>query len=125
MVKIKYEEYYNDYFRRNHEKTFSNLTDLENWMFDQMQQDYSKSHGMYFPTPEKSARFHSEGPSRIEFTPKLGGPTFWIRQIENYGGIIFSDGTFTSRKKHWSKEIQEWLKHCDMRQHSPKFSFVE
>lgn len=124
MIKVKYEEYYNDYFRRNHEKSFSDLTDLENWIFNQMQQDYTKPFTMYFHTPEKNARIHGEGASRIEFTPRWGGCTFWIHQMENYDGIIFSDGTFTSGQKHWSQEVQEWLAHCDKRQHSPKFAFV-
>lgn len=120
MIKVRYEEYHNDYFRRNHEETFSSLTELEDWIFGQMQQDYTKSCGMYFPTGK-----HSKEASRISFTPVCGGCSIWIHQIEDYRGIIFSDGTFTSGQKHWSKDIREWLVHCDERQHAPKFTFVD
>ena len=125
MLKVRYEEYHNDYFRRNHEKSFSNLQEMENWIFDQMQQDYTKGRGMYFHTPKKDQQIHGDGASRIEFTPKFGGPTFWIHMIEDYGGIIFSDGSFTAGQKHWSRDVQSWLEHCDVRQHTPKFNVVE
>lgn len=42
MVRVKYETYWDDRNRRNEEKSFLDLTGLENWIFDQMQQDYTK-----------------------------------------------------------------------------------
>lgn len=125
MIKVFYEEYYNDYIRKNHVKTFSDLTELEEWIFGQMMRDTSEDFAMFFPTPEILKRICSDGPGRIEFKPQYGGPDFWIHKIENYDGIIFSDGIYTSRKKHWSKEIKEWLIHCDKRKQSPKYLFVE
>lgn len=126
MIKIKFERYWNDYHRKNETKDFSSLSELEEWIFGQMQRDYSKNdYAMSFPTPEKAARIVSKGPWAIEFTPKRGEESIWIKQIENYSGIIFSDGTFTSGQKHWNKDIQEWLTHCDSRKRNPQFNFAE
>lgn len=129
MIKIYYEEYHNDYNRKNHEKIFSNLQKLEDWIFSQMKQDYSDkecgSHFLSFPTPEQCKRMNTEGPWRISFTPDYGGPDYLIRQIKNDNGIIFSDGQFTAGKRHWSKEVQNWLIHCHNRQFSPQFDFAE
>lgn len=124
MIVVKYEEYLNDYRRSNHEKRFSSLTELEDWIFSQMQQDYTDGRGMSFPTVEKCKQLGDTGPGEISFTPRWGGPEFWIHQIENDSGIIFSDGGMTAGQKHWSQAVQDWLAHCDERQRQPKFNFV-
>ena len=120
MLRIYYEEYYNDYHRKDLNRSFSTLKELENWIFGQMQQDYSdKENGwtkMYFPRKE---------PTQFEFTPKRGGPSIWIHRIDNEHGIVFSDGRFTGGKKHWSSEIRQWLKQCHERQYNPHFNFVD
>ena len=125
MIKVFFEEYYNDFFRKNHVKTFSDLQELEAWIFGQMRRDTREDFAMFFPTPEILDRIGSDGPGRIEFKPQHGGPDFWIHKIENYDGIIFSDGIYTSRKRHWSNDMKEWLRHCDKRKRSPQYSFVE
>ena len=51
MYVAKFERYWNDYRRKDETKTFSGLAELENWMFGQMQQDYTKDFVMTFPTP--------------------------------------------------------------------------
>ena len=113
MYTIKYEEYNNDYNRRNLERTFTSLTAIEDWLFNQMQQPYDK---MWFPVNE---------PSQIEATPVRFGPHIWIYMITSDRGIEFSTGRFTNGQKHWSKEVQNWLRHCNERKHKPKFTFVE
>ncbi len=126
MIKIKYERYWNDFIRKSEVKSFSDLDELEEWIFGQMQQDYTKNQFvMSFPTPEKEKRIQANGPWRIEFTPKYGEESIWIYQIESCNGIIFSDGRFTAGQKHWSKEIREWLTHCDKRRQQPKFNFYD
>lgn len=40
MYRIDYEEYWNDFFRKQHQKTFASLSDIEEWIFGQMQRDY-------------------------------------------------------------------------------------
>jgi len=126
MIKIKYERYWNDFIRKNEEKTFVDLDALANWIFGQMQQDYTKdSLVMSFPTPEKVKRIKASGPYRIEFKPQRGEESFWIYLIENSDGIIFSDGKFTSGQKHWSSEVQAWLTACEKRRTCPTFNFVD
>lgn len=125
MIKIFYEEYYNDFLRKNHTKTFSSLEELEEWIFGQMKRAYNDSFAMFFPTPEILERIHSDGPGRIEFQPEMGGADFWIHKIESYDGIIFSDGVYTAKQKHWSMEMKDWLRHCDKKKRDPKFNFVE
>ena len=41
MYVVKFERYWNDYRRKDETKTFLGLAELENWMFGQMQQDYT------------------------------------------------------------------------------------
>ena len=125
MLRVKYERYLNDYFRKDETKSFADLTALENWMFDQMQQDYSGDEGaMSFPTPKKAARIHADGPWGIELRPVYGEAQIWIHQIESDAGIIFTDGRFTSRRKYWTDEVQDWLVHCEQRRKNPQFNFV-
>lgn len=49
MYVVKFERYWNDYRRKDETKTFLGLAELENWMFGQMQQDYTKDFVMTFP----------------------------------------------------------------------------
>lgn len=126
MIKIKYERYWNDFIRKSEEKTFFGLEDLADWIFGQMQQDYTKDFVMSFPTPAKLKRIgEADGPYRIEFKPVRGGESIWIYLIQDTNGILFSDGRFTSGKKHWSRTVQEWCIACDKRQHAPTFNFVD
>lgn len=125
MIKIKFERYWNDFTRKNEVQSFSSLDALADWMFGQMQRDYTKDFAMSFPTPEKAKRIGETGPWRIEFQPQFGGESIWIYLIENSSGIIFSDGRFTSGQKHWSAEVQQWLAACEERRRGPKFNFVD
>lgn len=129
MIKIYYEKYWNDFLRKDETKTFDTLEDVADWIFDQMKVDYSdRDHGwvyMYFPTEETNKRIGASGPSRIEFMPENGGPTFWIHKMMKDGKIIFTDGKMTAGQKHWSKDVKAWLAECDKRQKSPRFDFAE
>lgn len=126
MLSVKYERYWCDYHRRNESASFADLTELENWMFEQMQQNYTADPGvMSFPTPEKTARIGESGPWTIELRPVWGEEHVWIHLITSNGGIIFSDGKFTAGRKHWSKAVQDWLARCEERKKQPKFNFVE
>lgn len=126
MIRIKCEHYWNDFIRKNEIKTFASLDALADWIFGQMQQDYTGSHScvMSFPTPEAAKRIGETGPWRIEFTPQRGSESIWIYCIENSDGIIFSDGRFTSGQKHWTTEVQQWLTACEARRRGPTFNFV-
>lgn len=129
MIRVYYEEYHCDYYRKDHEQDFFDLDDLKKWIFNQMQQDYSdKMRGPYvlsFPTPEKAEKIGAEGPWEIEFIPKAGGPRYWIHLIKQNERIMFTDGKITAGQRHWSKEVQEWLSQCHAQQFSPQFDFIE
>lgn len=126
MLRVKYERYWNDFIRKNEEMSFLSLEGLEEWLFGQMKQNYTKNQFvMSFPTPEKAARIGESGPWEIEFKPEYGGESFWIHLIQSEQGIIFSDGRFTAGQKHWSAEVQNWLRHCEERRKAPKFDFAE
>ena len=124
-MKVIFEKYINDYNRKSETKTFASLTELENWIFGQMQQDYSRNrYAMWFPLPESVEKYKQDGPGRIEFRPCRGGEDIWIHQIEGNDGIIFSDGRFTSGQKYWTIDVQNWLVHCEQRRKNPKFNFA-
>ena len=126
MLTVKYERYWNDFFRKNEERSFCHLAELEEWMFGQMKQNYSgDTYTMSFPTPEKAKRIGETGPWNIEFKPERGGETIWIHQIKSERGIVFSDGKYTSGQKHWSAEVKDWLRRCEERRKAPKFDFAE
>lgn len=129
MFKIYYEEYRNDYWRKPLEKSFYSLQEIEDWIFGQMRRDYSNKktggHAMSFPTPEAAERIKSDGPWEIQFQPEIGSATYWIHQIRDDRGIIFSDGKMTAGKRHWTLSVQDWLTHCKERQYNPTFDFVD
>lgn len=125
MLRVRYERYWNDYRRKDEVKAFADLDELADWMFNQMQQDYMNQSAMSFPTSKKVASIGETGPWTIEFRPVWGEESIWIHQIESNDGIIFSDGRFTSRQKHWSKSVQDWLIRCEQRRRQPKFNFAE
>lgn len=121
MITVKYEEYWNDYRRKDHLKVFGSLTSLENWIFDQMQQKYQNNNlALYFPK-----KGNPNFPGRIDISPVYGGPCLWIHLIENERGIIFSDGKLTCGAKHASKQVVEWLEHCTARRDNPNFCFAD
>lgn len=126
MIKVYYEEYLNDFWRKQHVREFANLDSLAEWIFGQMRTDYVKDrYVMGIPTPEIAKRIHSDAPWRIEFMPERGGPTFWIRQMKENGRIIFTDGTMTAGQKHWSQAVKEWCIDLEERRKAPTFDFAD
>ena len=121
MLTAKYEKYWCAFKRQIETRSFLDLEHLENWIFEQIS-DYSQLH---FPTPEAAARIRENGPWAIEFRSAKGEETVWIHQISSERGIIFTDGTFTNRQKHWSQNVQDWLRRCEKRRKNPCFDFVE
>ncbi len=118
ILTVNYEEYWCDFIRKDHTKTFLNLESLENWIFEQMKQDYRKNNSaMYLPCGDEM--------SSINFKPAYDGPNNWIHLIKSTTGIIFSDGRYTSGQKFGSRRVRDWLKHCKERRDNPTFNFIE
>ena len=125
MLNVKLERYLNTFWRKDEAKSFASLSELENWIFDQMQQDYSRNTwAMSFPTPASARNIHADGPWAIKFQPIPGETTISIHQIESSEGIIFSDGRRTAGRKYWTDEVQAWLTHCEQRRRVPQFNFA-
>lgn len=120
MIRITYEYYCTDYDRQHKLiKTFTDLKDLEDWIFDEAVGDISDYRTLFFPQSEPSH-------IRIKLGYKFGyRQDYYIHIIESEKGIILSDGYYTANQKHWSKEVKEWLKHCEEKRHNPKFNFVD
>ena len=84
MLNVKLERYLNTFWRKDEAKSFASLSELENWIFDQMQQDYSRNTwAMSFPTPASARNIHADGPWAIKFQPIPGETTISIHQIES------------------------------------------
>ena len=125
MLKIRMERHLNSCFHREDTRTFDTFAELEEWIFDQMQQDYTGCKmTLRFPTSEIAQCFHDNGPCRIEIHPTPDGEQLWIHQIETPEGIIFSDGRYTAGKKFWTQEVQTWLTHCEQRRLNPQFNLL-
>lgn len=123
MMRVKYEEYWNDSKRRDCEAFFNDLKGFEDWIFGQMKSMQNRpghnqqGYGYMFFPKEKVAT--------IQFEPEQG-KTVWVRMItdDNGDGIYYSDGTFTSGQRHWSQEVKDWLAKCRERYEAPKFHFI-
>jgi hypothetical protein len=104
-------------------KTFSNLTGVEDWLFNTAMRSSRGYENLYFPKTEPTSWKKIPEPSRIE-TRDSNDWSIWIHRIDSDNGIIFSDGKYTCGIKHWNNEVKEWLKHCDERKANPKFNFA-
>lgn len=95
MITAKIVKYYNDYNQKAFDKTFENLDELADWIFDQMQIDYTKKPGcdfLTFPT-NRFGKWYE-----ISVRPNYGGYVYWIHEIDSENGIIFSSGNIQPEK---------------------------
>lgn len=96
MITAKIVKYYNDYNQKAFDKTFENLYELADWIFDQMQIDYTKKPGcdfLTFPT-NRFGKWYE-----ISVRPNYGGYVYWIHEIDSENGIIFFKWEIYSRKR--------------------------
>lgn len=113
MYTVKYERHRNDYEKQHLEIKFNSLDEIENWIFNQMKNNY-----------QEYMRFPVNYTDRINFKPETPGPYYWIHEIDSSNGIEFTDGTYTCNQEHKSETIQHWLEHCEERQKNPTFKFA-
>lgn len=95
---------------------------MADWIFDQMQIDYTKKPGcdfLTFPT-NRFGKWYE-----ISVRPNYGGYVYWIHEIDSENGIIFSSGKYTAGKDFCAEKVQEWFQKCEERKKHPKFNFVE
>lgn len=95
MITAKIVKYYNDYNQKAFDKTFENLDELADWIFDQMQLDYTKKPGcdfLTFPT-DRFGKWYE-----ISVRPNYVGYVYWIHEIDSESGIIFRVGNIQPGK---------------------------
>ncbi len=121
MITIKYEEYHNDYYRSNKSKSFYNLSEFKNWFFGCCKGKYEDR--ISIPNPDSN--IWSDGPSCLEVNCVWEeGFTYWVHEISKDGGIIYSDGNYTNRQKHWNEETKQMCRDMLERKKKPIFNFV-
>ena len=123
MLKVYGEHYVNDHNRRNVVYKFTDLAELEEWLFDQPEACYNMRFSVYKKGKNPA---YSDLPFSINIClNKNRGVELWIHRIDNEEGIIFSDGVMTNGRKHWSKKVEDWCRHCDERWRKPTFIFID
>lgn len=118
MIRIKYEEYTNDFTRRFLEKQFAFMEEFENWFFNLCDGEYSRN--ISIPDPKRCAGV----PYRMEVNcVRTQNKCYWVHQIEWDNKIVFSDGRYTSGQKHWNEWIKQLCERMIARKDNPKFNF--
>lgn len=95
MITAKIVKYYNDYNQKAFDKTFENLDELADWIFDQMQIDYTKKPGcdfLTFPT-NRFGKWYE-----ISVRPNYGGYVYWIHEIDSGTALFFQVGNIQPEK---------------------------
>ncbi len=118
MITVRYEEYTNDYIRRNTTKTFSSLGEFENWFFSLCNGSYEQD--ISIPDPRRS-----DIPSGMEVRCyQTEGKCYWVHMISRDAGIIYSDGHHTDGQRHWNDETKSLCVEMIQRKKKPTFNFV-
>lgn len=117
MIKVTYEHYYNDYIRKqNLVMHFQSLEAFYNWIKSNTVGDVNNSRILWFPHYRESNCFR--------YNIQNGWVCF-VRMIENEEGIIFTDGFYTSGKRHSSNEFYEWCQERIKEQKKTQYNFVK
>lgn len=120
MIFVKYEEYYNDYIRKqNLVERFLSLETFKHWVEFNTVGDTNDERTLWWPHYKESNYF----------TYKIqNGWKVCIRMIVNEEGIIFTDGFYTSGKRHSSNEFYKWCQERiqqQQQQQKKQYDFVE
>ncbi len=122
-IRIKYEEYRNDYNRKDCERSFYTLSEFEDWFFGLCKGTYKKDASI--PDPDNKHGIWADGPSCMEMNCRwTEDKVYWIHQINTDNGIIYSDGHHTNRMKHWNDDAKEMCRRMLQRKKNPQFNFV-
>lgn len=126
MYKIYGELYLNDYTRKQFDIPCSSLDAIFSYC-KKISRNFCDKYGNWFKPKDMN---YSEQPLVIERiqvrTHEHPGYTdFWIYQIENENGIVFSNGKYTDGQKFCSKKVNDWLSECQEKMKSRRFNFVE
>lgn len=117
MIRVTYEQYYNDYMRKqNLVMHFQSLDAFKNWVESNTVGDVNNAQILWWPHYRESNCFRYK---------MQNGRICFIRMIENEEGIIFTDGFYTSGKCHSSNEFYEWCQEKIQKQKKAQYNFVK
>lgn len=117
MIKVTYEQYYNDYIRKqNLIIHFQSLGAFKNWVESNTVGDIHSAKILWWPHRQESNCFRYN---------MQNGWCCFIRMIENEEGIIFTDGFYTSGKRHSSNAFYEWCQERILNQQRAQYKFVK
>ena len=113
-------KYYNDYNQKAFDKTFENLDELADWIFDQMQLDYTKKPGcdfLTFPT-DRFGKWYE-----IQYDRIMGDMCTGFTKLTVKVALFFRVGNIQPGKI-LCRKVQEWFQKCEERK-KHQIQFVE
>ena len=113
MLKVKFEEYHNDYNFHYFTERFNSLKELQTWVMSKM----------HVSCPKEWIRF-SSNPIFFRMQPDGPGWSYKIHLIEDDDGIIFSDGEHTAGQRHIARCVVEWFDEFRCELDCPVFNFI-
>lgn len=127
MITVKGEHYYNDYTREYFEKDFYDFDSFFEWA-KQVSNNFNSRYGNYFPHVIRNARDDgSTEVGRISFVDDANkGWDYFIYEIDNENGIVFSNGVKTGGKKFVARKVEElFIKYSEQIKNIKVPNFVE
>ena len=115
-IVIKYEEYRNDLWRKNHMNWFKDLEQFKDWFFELSD---GRNDLIGIPDPEDCTVFGepSGGMEVSNYRPFC--VTYWVHEIDIDEQVVFSDGFYTDRRRCWTDEIKQLCKEMLSRKNNP------
>ena len=122
MIKVYYEEYTNDYCRRDKTETFYGYDAFKDWFFNKCRGSYKDK--ISIPNPDSTIFKKDELPYSMEVNCMWEeNKCYWIHKIEKDGKIVFSDGRHTNRIKYWNDDVRQMCREMLAREKNPQFDF--
>lgn len=120
MYWVYFEEYTNDYCRKERGKSFYSLKDFQDWFFAKCKGKYEDK--ISIPNPD--SWIWKDGPSAMDVNcMREENKHYWVHMIKNDETIIFSDGHNTNRIKHWNEDTKQLCRKMLERKQKPQFNF--
>ena len=93
MIRVYYDEYTNDFWKKERERSFYSLAEFQDWFFGLCKGRYEDK--ISIPKPDSS--IWKDGPSAIECNCMWNDNcTYRVHLIKRDSSIIFSDGRQTN-----------------------------
>lgn len=106
MITVKGEHHYNDYTRKNFEKDFSDMGEFFAWA-KKVSRNFNNRYGNFFPRVIRRADGDVDV-GRVSIVDEENrGWEYFIYEISNGNGIVFSNGVTTNHKKFIAKKLEE------------------